>query len=217
MNRFRIVLAAAALTALAGCANEDLDLESGSVGKRITRTICPAVAVPTQTGDVTLFDPPASRDARAIDVVATLTDLRGACNDQGNAAMLDTTVTFRVDGRRERTDAPRDVTVPYFVTVVRAGNQVVSKQVGQVVLHFDAGQARASTTATASAAIARAAATLPDDVRRQVTRKRKPEDADASIDPLADPKVRAAVAQANFEILVGIQLTEEQLRYNSTR
>ena len=34
-----------------------------------------------------------------------------------------------------------------------------------------------------------AAATLPEDVRRRVTRKRKPGDADAAIDPLADPEV----------------------------
>ena len=67
------------------------------------------------------------------------------------------------------------------------------------------------------ASTTRAAATLPEDVRKQITRKRKPEDADASIDPLADPKVRAAVAKASFEVLVGIQLTDDQLRYNTTR
>jgi hypothetical protein len=217
LNSFRLVLVSAALASLAGCANEDLDIESGSVGKQVTRSICPAVAVPAQTGDVTLFDPPASRDARAIDVVATLTDLRGTCNDAGNSQMLDTAVTFRIDARRERTDAARDVVIPYFVTAIRGGSQIVSKQVGQVNVHFDAGQARASATGAASASVARAAATLPEDVRKQITRKRKPEDADASIDPLADPKVRAAVAKASFEVLVGIQLTDDQLRYNTTR
>ena len=35
--------------------------------------------------------------------------------------------------------------------------------------------------------------------------------------PLADPAVRAAVANATFEHLVGFQLTQDQLRYNATR
>ena len=33
----------------------------------------------------------------------------------------------------------------------------------------------------------------------------------------ADPAVRAAVQRATFELLVGFQLTEAQLRYNATR
>ena len=42
-------------------------------------------------------------------------------------------------------------------------------------------------------------------------------DADASIDPLADPKIKAAINQANFELLIGFQLTDDQLAYNATR
>ena len=42
-------------------------------------------------------------------------------------------------------------------------------------------------------------------------------DPDAAVDPLSDPKIRDAVAQATFEHLVGFQLSEEQLRYNATR
>ena len=48
-------------------------------------------------------------------------------------------------------------------------------------------------------------------------RKREPGDPDAALDPLADPAVRAAVQRATFELLVGFQLTEAQLRYNATR
>jgi hypothetical protein len=59
--------------------------------------------------------------------------------------------------------------------------------------------------------------TLPEDVRREVTRERKAGDADAAIDPLSDPKVRDAVRAASFEILVGFQLTRDQLAYNATR
>ena len=46
---------------------------------------------------------------------------------------------------------------------------------------------------------------------------RKAGDVDAALDPMADPQVRAAVQAATFEMLVGFQLTEEQLAYNATR
>ncbi len=36
-------------------------------------------------------------------------------------------------------------------------------------------------------------------------------------DPLADPAVRTAVELARYELLVGFELTPEQLRYNATR
>jgi len=58
---------------------------------------------------------------------------------------------------------------------------------------------------------------LPDEVRDKITRRRKAGDVDAALDPMADPQVRAAVQAATFEMLVGFQLTEEQLAYNATR
>ena len=61
------------------------------------------------------------------------------------------------------------------------------------------------------------AATLPDDVRKQITRKRKAGEEDAATDPLTRPEVRTAVLRATFEALVGFQLTDAQLRYNATR
>jgi hypothetical protein len=63
----------------------------------------------------------------------------------------------------------------------------------------------------------RAAATLPANVRAILTQRRKPGDAQAAVDPLSDPGVRRAVAEATFEHLVGFHLTQEQLRYNATR
>ena len=42
-------------------------------------------------------------------------------------------------------------------------------------------------------------------------------DADAAVDPMADPAVRAAVERAHFEVLIGFELTADQLRYNATR
>lgn len=205
----------ALLVVLGGCAKTgDIDLSSG-VGITAVRSACPAVGVPAGTGDITLFDPATSRDSSAIDVVADISNVRSTCDDSGSDVL--TTVTFDVRARRMRTDGPRDVTLPYFITIVRGGNAVVAKRVGRVALHFDAGQSLATTNGQASTTINRAAATLPDEVRAKLNRKRKAGQDDAAIDPLNAPDVRQAVLSASFEALVGFQLTEDQLKYNAQR
>lgn len=198
---------------LSGCAGDRID-ETG--GMRITRSACPAVAVPTYTGDITLFDPPSSREARAIDVVASISDVRGSCLDNSGQELI-TNATFRVDARRTSAAGARQIVLPYFSTVVRGGTSVISKQIGRVAINFADGQLRASANASAGARVARAAATLPEDVHAQLTRKRRAGDADASIDPMSDPAIRSAVARASFELLIGFQLSDDQLKYNATR
>jgi hypothetical protein len=197
---------------LAGCSR---DGEITGTGITVTRSACPAIAIPAATGDITLFNPENSRAAAAIDVVANITNLRGTCNEAGEQIVSN--VTFDVQAQRRNTQGARDVTVPYFATVVQGGTNVVSKSVGQVTLRFADGQPRASASASAAGQIARSAVTLPDEIRRQITRERKPGDPDAAIDPLADPTVRDAVRAVSFEVLVGFQLTQEQLAYNATR
>jgi hypothetical protein len=212
VSRFKASLAALIPLALAACSTEGQLTATGVI---VNRSACPAVAIPAATGDVTLFNPPASRDAAAIDVVAEITNLRALCDETG--ANIVSNVTFDVLAQRRDARGARDVVLPYFAVVMQGGTNVVSKSVGRVGLHFDDGQLRASTRGTAAGSVARAAVTLPEDVRQQITRERKPGDADAAIDPLADPKVREAVRSASFELLVGFQLTQEQLAYNATR
>jgi len=86
-----------------------------------------------------------------------------------------------------------------------------------VKIDFADGQERAQAGARAGAFVDRAEATLPPEIREKITRRRKAGDADAALDPLADPQVKAAVSRASFELLIGFQLTEEQLAYNATR
>ena len=179
------------------------------------RSACPTVGVPAATGDITLFDPANSTASSAIDLAAVMTNVRSTCADATDDIV--TTVTFDIQARRTRTDAARDVSLPYFITVVRGGTAVVAKRVGHVSLHFNAGQDRASTNGQASSTISRAAATLSEDVRRKLTEKRKAGDTDAAVDPLTRPEVRQAVLRATFEALVGFQLTDDQLKYNATR
>jgi len=214
----RILAAPIALAlVLGGCASKgELDISAAGAGVTAVRSVCPQVGIPAGTGDVTLFDPATSQDATAIDVVATMTDVRSTCNDAAGDD-VSTAVTFQVQGRRTRTEGARDVTLPYFITVVQGGSAVVAKRLGRVVLHFDAGQARAVANGSATALVNRAAATLSDDVRRRITDKRKAGSESAAVDPLSAPDVRNAVLRASFEALVGFQLSDDQLKYNATR
>jgi hypothetical protein len=197
---------------LSGCAREG---DITATGILASYTACPPVAIAAPTGDVTLFSPANSRDADAIDVVAQITNVRGTCNDSGE--FIITEISFDVQARRRDAAGARDVVLPYFASVVQGGTNVVAKRVSNVGLHFDDGQLRTSTSAAATTHVLRSAATLPEDIRDQITRERRSGDPNAAIDPMADPAVRAAVERARFEVLIGFELDQEQLRYNATR
>ena len=217
MTRTRILaLSALPMLALAGaCAKQgELVVDSG-VGVTALRTACPTVGVPDYTGDITTFSAPGRTDFGAIDVTAAITNVRSQCNDAG--AKVYTIADFDVLARRADVRGARTVQLPWFVTIVRGGSAVVAKRVGTVTLNFADGQDRAQAHAQAASYIDRAEATLPEDIRKRITRKRKSGSDEAAIDPLAEPEVRAALARASFEVLVGFQLSEQQLAYNATR
>jgi len=200
--------------ALAGCKSKgDLVVDEG-VGITAIRTACPSAGIPDYTGDVTLFRG-ATATADAIDVTASMTHVRSECNPNGEKVLA--TVRFDVQARRSDSHGARRVTLPYFVTVMRGGNAVIAKRIGNVVLDFADGQDRAQASASGSAYIDKAEATLPREIHDRITKKRKAGDYDAAIDPLAQPEVRAAVARATFDVFVGFQLSDAQLSYNATR
>ena len=70
--RAYLPLLALLLLPLAACDHDPL---------KVQRTGCPAVAVPTYAGEVTRFSPADSRDASAIDLVASMSRVRGVCQD----------------------------------------------------------------------------------------------------------------------------------------
>ncbi|GAA0284797.1 hypothetical protein GCM10009127_28030 [Alteraurantiacibacter aestuarii] len=185
------------------------------MGITALRSVCPAVGIPEFTGDITLFSPAGSVTADAMDVTATITNVRSNCDDSGDEVF--SSATFEVQAMRRNTSGARSVELPYFSSVVRGGSSVVAKRVGTVTLNFADGQARASAMGTAGAVVNRAEATLPPDIRQRITRPRRAGDNDAAVDPLTEPDIRAALARANFELLVGFQLSEDQLAYNVTR
>jgi hypothetical protein len=215
MLRTRALTVLAAMAALAGCAREgELVLDQG-LGITSVLSTCPAVGIPDYTGDITTFRPGGDRSLASLDVTGAITNLRTTCNDTADQVYSES--TFEVHARRTDTRGARTVTLPYFVTVLRGGSAVVSKRIGEVTLTFADGEERAMATAKVGSYINRADAALPDDIREKITRKRRPGEVDAALDPLADPEVKAAIARTRFEMLVGFQLTEDQLAYNVTR
>lgn len=212
MSLAKLAVPAMILLAAGGCSRTG-EITEGGISA--VRSACPHVGVPAGTGDVTLFNPSTSREATAIDVTAVITNLQSTCDEAG--PQIQANLTFDVLARRNQPGPARDVTLPYFITVVRGGTSVTAKRVGQVTVRFAEGQVRAQTTGQATASIDRAAATLPEEVRKRLTEKRKAGDQAAAMDPLADPAIRSAVLSSTFEALVGFQLTEDQLKYNVTR
>ncbi|MEB3415840.1 hypothetical protein VCJ71_07155 [Alteriqipengyuania sp. WL0013] len=208
-------LAAIVLAATLGACRSsgDIVLEDG-VGIQTARSLCPAVGVPDFTGDITTFNG-TGRTLADMDVTATITNVRTTCDETGDQIYAG--ATFDVLARRTDTRGARSVQLPYFSTVLQAGRSVVSKQVGTVTVNFADGQERAQASGQAGAFVNRAAAALPADIEQEITRRRRPGEVEAAVDPLSKPEVRAAIARATFELLVGFQLDESQLRYNATR
>ena len=203
------------LALLAGCRHSgDITAENGG-GVYFVRSACPVAGVAAGTGDITLFNPPSSTDSRAIDVTATITDVRNNCQDVGNDIV--STLTFTVVALRRDAGPARQVVLPYYDVALQGGSRIVAKRIGSLALNFAAGDVHAWTRVQANIRVNRGVATLPENVRRILTRPRKAGDPTAAVDPLSDPAVRAAVANATFEHLVGFQMSQDQLRYNATR
>jgi len=202
------------LTLLGGCRHPG-DVDEETQGVFAVRSTCPILGVPSETGDVTLFNPPDSRDSRAIDVTASITDVRSVCQDAGNDVV--STATFTIVALRRDAGPARQVVLPYFDVALQGGSKIAAKQIGQAALNFAAGDIHAWTRVQATVRVNRSAATLPANARAAITRERKPGDPQAAIDPLSDPAIREAVANATFEHLIGFQLTQDQIRYNATR
>lgn len=217
MRKYRnIVLAAAIGLVLVSCGRRDV-ISAGEegIGLLVNRTACPAVATPVHTNEITLFNPRSSRDASAIDATAVITNIRSNCSDDADS--IQTIASFEVQARRTDLRGDRQIVLPYFATLLRANGQIVSKEIGRVGVNFADGQRRSSTTGQATTRILRSAVTLPPDIAERMTRRRRPGDADAALDPLADPVVQTAVNTITFELLIGFQLEADQLEYNATR
>ena len=180
------------------------------------RSACPIVGVPAGTGDVTLFNPPGSTDSRAIDVTATITDVRATCQDVGQGRRIDRNVHGGGDCGAMRARRGRSC-CPISTSLFRAAARSSPSGSARSALNFPRRQPHAWTRVQATVRVNRggrdAARERPPDPDPPA-QGRRPE---AAVDPLADPAVRAAVANATFEHLVGFQMTQDSCSYNATR
>ena len=203
MRKTLAVLGIGSVFLLAGCNTNPL---------LVTRSQCPAVAIPYHVGTVTKFDPPQSRDANAILLSAQITDLKGNCIE--GPEFLTTEVSFTVAAQRRTKGPAKQVYLPMFVALAQGGNVLVSKQLTGVQLDFAEGALRAETRGGGRAEVHRSAVALPPEMLARISKKRDADDPEALTDPLSDPQVRAAVRAASFEVLVGFQLDDASLAYN---
>lgn len=178
------------------------------------RSLCPQLGIPAATGDITLFHPGGTA-ADYLDMTATITNLRANCYESGG--QLISVATYDVVAQRRAGGPARTVSLPVYNVAMQGGNAVVAKRVSNVSINFADGQLLGQAQGTSTIRVDRSAVTLSEDVRRELTRKRKAGEVDAAIDPLTVPAIRQAVSRATFEHLVGFQLNTEQLRYNATR
>lgn len=213
--RTRVFSAVVLAAALAGCNRSGELVVDQGVGITSVLSACPAVGIPDFTGDVTQFRQTGDRSLDNVDLTASMTNLRSTCNETGDRVYSE--ATFEVRARRADARGSRTVTLPYFVTVLRGGSSVVSKRVGTVTLAFADGQERTVARGTAGSFVSKAEASLPPDIRTQITKRRRAGDPEAALDPLTLPEVRAAITRARFEMLVGFQLSEDQLVFNATK
>jgi hypothetical protein len=212
--KLRLAAALTAIMLLSACRTTG-QLADEAGGVYAVRSTCPIAGVPAGTGDITLFDPPGSTDSTAIDVTATISDVRGTCQDVGSDSV--SVITFTITALRRDPTQAREVVLPYFNIALRGNCTVSDKTVHQAVLAFAPGRSRSWTRVQAVVRVNRGAASLPANVRAILTRPRKAGESQAAVDPMAEPGVRAAVQNATFEHLVGFQMTQDQLKYNATR
>ena len=100
--KFRIV-ALAALVLLSACGRKGM-IDQGGIWTE--RSACPIPGIPAGTGDITVFNPSNSVAADAIDVTATITNMRANCQQAGDQIV--STVSFDVVAtRRDAAEAPR--------------------------------------------------------------------------------------------------------------
>src|SRR5690348_17807358 len=104
--------AIAAVILLSSCRHVgDITADNGG-GVYAVRNACPIPGIPAGTGDITLFNPPGSTDSRAIDVTASISDLRATCQQTTDEVI--STATFTITALRRDAGPARQVVLPYF-------------------------------------------------------------------------------------------------------
>ena len=124
-----------------------------------------------------MFNPANSIDADAIDVTATITNVRATCEE--STATISSRRSRSTWSRRGATPAQaRQVVLPYFDVGLQGGHQVVAKRVGRIGLNFAPAACALKRRARRPSACRVRRRRCLRTSERQLTRARKAGDAD---------------------------------------
>ena len=107
--------------------------------------ICPAVGIVKETGTVTRFRSSDSSTQEDVVYTAHISDLAVACEEDDGVV---TNIGFDVAARQGPAGDVRQITLPYFVAVVRGGTEIVAKDVYEADLTFEGENGRARVRET---------------------------------------------------------------------
>lgn len=145
----------------------------------VTESNCPAVSVVSNVGSITRFTG-AGRNAEDVAFNASITGIIVDCT-QGDE--IDMEVSFAIVARRGPAMSEDNVTLPYFLILMRDNHLITAKKIYETSIHFDAGTDRAA-------------------VRETVIQRFE------SSDP---------ARRYDYELLIGFQLTPDEVIYNALR
>ena len=182
-----------ALAVLTACQGNPLE---------VTRSFCPAVAVVKHANALTRFSGPVAT-AENVAYTAQFASVSSDCVTRGPT--LTTRVQAVITAQRTSTDGPDTLTLPYFITVVRGGDQVVAKDIRMAQLSFPPGSLTGTASVTAEADVDEATA-------RQEAAPLQTRDARGN-----RIIVERTTAPTGFEVLLGFQLAEADAAYNVRR
>lgn len=125
--------------------------------------ICPAVGVVKETETVTRFRAPESFTQEDVVYTAHISDLAVACEEDDGIV---TNIGFDIAARQGPAGNASQITLPYYVAVVRNGKEIVAKDVYEADLTFrgDNGRARVRETIRQHLAIEDAKQTLAYEI-----------------------------------------------------
>lgn len=145
----------------------------------VTRSNCPAVAVMAHTGTLTAFDGD-NQTQEAVMYQANIGNVQRGCEQD---EILKGTTTFTLSVRKGPGFKGGEITIPYFVALVRDNHLVTAKQVYETKIRFAPNSDTAATVETIQQTFDNV-----DMARRY-----------------------------HYELLVGFQLTPDQVAFNMMR
>ena len=149
---------------------------------------CPAGFIPSDAAKVTRFRDGPGRDLTDVLFQANVQDILIQCNHERKVAVVDLQIAITVD--RGPADRGRSVDLPYFVAILDPDGQITTKQ--EFKVHFDFNDNRTHLGC--------------------VIGGKNSCDADEP-----EPRVPLSDKLTNYRILVGFQLTPEELAWNRTQ